>query len=218
MICWQLLDSAFPAGGFAHSGGLEAAFQWGVVVDEPGMVAWLSAQVGNLAGIAIPLVLCVHREPDRFPEIDHLADRLLAGNQVASEASRALGHGTLQAASSGFVSSSLPEWKRRARCDGLPLHQAPVHGLVTGLLGIDAATSGRSLLWQSARDGTSAAIRLGLIGPHRAQALLASLAPVIEEAWHAHRERTLDEAAANQPFLDLVASGHAGLERRLFRS
>ena len=28
---WQLMDSAFPAGAFAHSGGLEAAWQAGWV-------------------------------------------------------------------------------------------------------------------------------------------------------------------------------------------
>ena len=30
-VLWQLLDSAYPTGGFAHSGGLEAAWQHGEV-------------------------------------------------------------------------------------------------------------------------------------------------------------------------------------------
>ena len=30
-LIWQLVDSAFPAGGFAHSFGLEAAWQQGEV-------------------------------------------------------------------------------------------------------------------------------------------------------------------------------------------
>jgi hypothetical protein len=28
-LIWQLMDSAFPTGGFAHSNGFEAAFQAG---------------------------------------------------------------------------------------------------------------------------------------------------------------------------------------------
>ena len=27
-VIWQLVDSGFPSGGFAHSGGLEATMQW----------------------------------------------------------------------------------------------------------------------------------------------------------------------------------------------
>jgi urease accessory protein len=30
-LLWQLADSAFPTGGFAHSGGLEAAWQHGEI-------------------------------------------------------------------------------------------------------------------------------------------------------------------------------------------
>ena len=28
-LIWQMVDTAFPSGGFAHSAGLEAAVQWG---------------------------------------------------------------------------------------------------------------------------------------------------------------------------------------------
>ena len=34
----QLADAAFPAGGFAHSAGLEAAVQLGAVADAAGVV------------------------------------------------------------------------------------------------------------------------------------------------------------------------------------
>ena len=32
-ITWQLADSAFPAGGYAHSAGVESAMQAGVIHD-----------------------------------------------------------------------------------------------------------------------------------------------------------------------------------------
>jgi len=52
-LLWQLADSAFPSGGFAHSGGLEAAVQLGVVSDPSSLEVFLQnalLQIGN--GIA----------------------------------------------------------------------------------------------------------------------------------------------------------------------
>ena len=38
---WQLIDSAFPSGGFAHSLGLEAAYHTGEVAGERSLQQFL---------------------------------------------------------------------------------------------------------------------------------------------------------------------------------
>ncbi|MDB5296990.1 MAG: putative urease accessory protein UreF, partial [Phycisphaerales bacterium] len=44
-LLWQLVDSAFPTGGFAHSGGVEAAWQHGRLRDGDGLFAVADAAV-----------------------------------------------------------------------------------------------------------------------------------------------------------------------------
>ena len=46
---WQLVDSAFPSGGFAHSAGLEAAFQAGEVATDAELRQFLLDRSGRRA-------------------------------------------------------------------------------------------------------------------------------------------------------------------------
>ena len=86
-LLWQLADSAFPAGGFAHSGGLEAAWQQGRVAAEGSLVAYLRTSLGQTAHAAAPFALAARREPARFAEWDAGCDAFLTGH-VANRASR----------------------------------------------------------------------------------------------------------------------------------
>ena len=45
-LFWQLADSAFPTGGFAHSWGLEAAWQSGEVADVAALRRFVHARRG----------------------------------------------------------------------------------------------------------------------------------------------------------------------------
>ena len=49
-LIWQLADSAFPCGGFAHSGGLEAALAWGEVDDDPALLDFARNALQQVAG------------------------------------------------------------------------------------------------------------------------------------------------------------------------
>src|SRR5260221_11759540 len=55
-LLWQLADSAFPTGGFAHSLGLEAAWQHGEVRNRTELVSFIEAGLQQLGHAALPLV------------------------------------------------------------------------------------------------------------------------------------------------------------------
>ena len=76
-----LADSALPTGGFAHSSGLEAAFQMGLFSE-----AFLQQAVQSTMQLWTPLIRRANDEG-----IDALADVCLASNALAYEASKEQG-------------------------------------------------------------------------------------------------------------------------------
>ena len=106
----QLADSAFPAGGFAHSSGLEAAWQQGEVTAAslPRFVRDTVAQAG--CG-SLPFVLAAHDDPAALAAIDERCDAFLR-NPVANRASRVQGRAWL-----ATVARSFPQPAIRSLCD-----------------------------------------------------------------------------------------------------
>src|ERR1700694_976067 len=68
-LLWQLADSAFPTGGFAHSSGLEAAWQHGEVRNRVELNSFLEANLDQLGHAALPLVTTAHDELGRLDEL-----------------------------------------------------------------------------------------------------------------------------------------------------
>ncbi|KAJ7527523.1 hypothetical protein O6H91_16G059300 [Diphasiastrum complanatum] len=218
---WQLLDSVFPTGGFAHSLGLEAAVQTGFVHDPSTLVSFITSTLENTAALLLPFVFVSNKLPrvDCWIHIDRLLHATLT-NQVARRASCALGSALLRTATTVYV--EIQELKKMRACalnSGMVhCHHAAVFGVVTGLLAIDPLTSQRSYLFLSLRDCLSAATRLNLVGPLEAAAMQRSMSSLAERIVAKYANRPIEDAYQTAPLLDVVQGYHDNLFSRLFCS
>ena len=56
LLAWQLVDSAFPTGSFAHSGGLEAAWQSGEIPNLAALEGFAVAVLEQTGHGTLPLL------------------------------------------------------------------------------------------------------------------------------------------------------------------
>ena len=216
-LVWQLIDSAFPSGGFAHSGGLEASVQLGQVSDAAGVHAFARHSLVQCGRSALPLVAGAHREPAMVAELDRLSDVFLS-NPIANRASRAQGRALLSSVARSFPHVELSPFQARLTREGAAGHYAPLFGAILKLLGVDIIDTQRACLFIAARGVSSAAVRLGVIGAYEAQAVQAELAPHIDTLIRQCEPIAPHEIAQTAPLIDLFQSTHDRLYSRLFQS
>jgi urease accessory protein len=201
----QLADSAFPTGGFAHSGGLEAMVSAGEVADEESLRRFLRDALMQSASGACPFVDAT----GDVLAIDARCDQFLVSD-VANRASRTQGRAFLDTAARIFPHSEIADLRETMR--GSPRHHAPVFGAVARALGIERPS--QLFLHVTLRGLTSAAVRLGVVGPHRAQRLIFDLAPSLAQL-------PIPEIAGavwTSPIHELFQGTHDRLYARLFQS
>ena len=102
-VVWQLVDSAFPTGGFAHSSGLEAAWQQGEVGGRDELIALVEVSLEQLGYAGLPFVMATFDHPATLVQADTLCEAFLT-NHVANRASRAQGRAFLTAVERIFKS------------------------------------------------------------------------------------------------------------------
>jgi urease accessory protein len=216
-LVWQLIDSSFPSGGFAHSAGLEACVQHGHVTDGESAHAFARNAVAQCGRSALPLVTAAHGTRDSLTELDRLSDVFL-WNPVANRASRAQGRALLTSACQSFRNSHLAELEAQIRTEGMAGHHAPLFGRIFNILDIDIADTQRAFLFIAARGVSSAAVRLGIIGAYEAQAMQKALAPHIATILQACAGLGPYDIAQTAPLIDLFQATHDRMYSRLFQS
>lgn len=222
---WQLADSAFPTGGFAHSAGLEAAWQYGEVRNCEELASYLDASLHQLGRASLPFVIAAHSEPERVDEYDELCE-VFTTNHVANRASRMQGKAFLLAvqrifSERGVRSASALDGEsmsKRTEVRAPFSHFAPVFGANLRWLAVPAETTIRLFCFSHLRGLLAAAVRLNIVGPLESQAMQHQFAPRAEEISKNCASVTLEDIAQTSPLLDLWQGAHDRLYSRLFRS
>ena len=229
-LLWQLADSAFPTGGFAHSAGLEAAWQHGEVRNRNELMSFIEASLRQLGRAALPFVNAAHGEPDRVQEFDALCDAFTT-NHIANRASRAQGKAFLSAVRRIFdvgqvsrlsPSKNLLNDATNMETGRMPVlrfnHFACVFGSTMRQLEISRETMAQLFFFNHVRGVIAAAVRLNIVGPMEAQTLQRQLTPMAEEVLNRCESLTLDDIAQTSPLLDLWQGAQDRLYSRLFQS
>ncbi len=234
LTLWQLADSAFPTGGFAHSAGLEAAWQHGEVRERSALREWLSASLQQVARAALPLVNAAHAEPERLDEFDRLCDAFTS-NHVANRASRWQGKALLTAVERVFKVGQASRLPRKNPGAGEPLsensptgagetpvlrygHCAPVFGAAMRCLDMPRETALRLFVFNHLRSLIAAAVRLNIVGPMEGQAMQFQLTGQAEKVVDHGLSLTLEDLAQTAPLLEIWQGAQDRLYSRLFQS
>lgn len=217
LLIWQIADTAFPVGGFAHSGGLESARQAGEVPGPEALRDFVLAAIGQARFGTLPFIQGAHQGVEPVTDLDALCDAFLV-NHVANRASRALGRGLLYVAGTSFGNADLEALARDWQASDSPQHYGVVFGAVSRRLSLPLEKALRLALFVIVRDLVSSAVRLNVLGPLRAQTLLFELGPSIDRASNPEGVPSPYDACQTAPVMDVLQNAHDHLYSRLFQS
>jgi urease accessory protein len=242
-----LADARFPAGGHAHSGGLEPAATTGAVTDIRTLELFLRGRLrtAGLMTAALAAATCARcaqarNTPVPWDELDAEADARTP-SPAQRDASRRQGRALLRAARRAW-----PDWEHwppagtappgatrpgtappgATRPGTAPRGAAPHHpvviGAATAAAGGTPGEAAQNAAYQSVAGPSSAAVRLLALDPMAAAAVLARLAPEADEVARQAARPACGPLASlpfpSAPALDLLAEAHITAEVRLFES
>jgi urease accessory protein len=225
-----LLDSRAPAGAHHHSGGMEAAVMTGLVTDLDSAEDFCRTKLLTSARVSAAFAAASARlfrtergvVPARLPLLDTEYEARIPAEATRS-ASRQLGRGLSRLLRSVLCNSDLADLATAfAGCAGPAPHQPLVLGAGVALAGGDEELAARAAALGACAGPASAAVRLLGLDPFAVQAMLARLAPEVDQcaaiAAAAAAGPPCSLPADGAPALDLLADYHLMAEVRLFAS
>jgi urease accessory protein len=214
-----LADGRFPAGGYAHSGGLEEAIRVGRVRGLVGLEGFLRGRAATtgLVSAAFAAAGChtfTAGVAEQFDVLDAELDARMP-SPTLRDVSRTLGRQMRRA-----VARMRPD----TGLDGLGRapHQPLVLGAAAAVFGAKPRDAAVAALYESVTGPATASVRLLSVDPFDVHAVLGNLTGLLDElaaAAASHATSCPDELpAANAPLLDIAAEHHRRTKVRLFAS
>ncbi|QIB47161.1 urease accessory protein UreF [Streptomyces aureoverticillatus] len=216
-----LADGRFPAGGHAHSGGAEAAVKAGRITGAASLEDFCRGRLHTTGTVSAALAAAAALGLDPVA-LDEAADARTP-SAALRVAARRLGRQLLRAARVAWPALELDALARQFPKGA---HQPVVLGVAARAAGLDAEDAAYCSAYESVSGPATAVVRLLSLDPFDATAVLARLAPQLDEVARAAAEsarRAVGEGvdalpAASAPLLEVGAEGHAGWAVRLFAS
>lgn len=218
-----LADGRLPAGGHAHSGGLEAAAALEGVRDLSSLEPFLRGRAATAGMVAATFAAasCAaieHGGVSGLVELDTELDARIP-SPALRDVSRRLGRNLLRAGRAIWPQPGLDDLA--AAVDRSP-HQPVALGAVAAAAGLAPTDAASATMHDAVASPATAAVRLLGLDPLAVHAILGRLGPELDAlAAHAAevRHRPVPELPAfSSPLLDLLAEAHATWEVRLFAS
>jgi len=217
----QITDSAFPLGGFAFSSGLESAAKLGLIADLTTFRKYMENYLRQAACSEIPFVRgafeligagCRQLEP--------LYRRFNAFVTIPTmrQSSITQGRSLLLAFRTAYPDVSITDFRNWLEETKLAPHFVPTFGVCTKLAGLSINDALSGYCYMALRDQMSAAVRLGLLGPHEGQRFLRKLLSEVPGVLSAVEDLRYFQAFRTCVVLDIVQAHHSRLYARLFRS
>lgn len=215
---WQLMDSLFPVGAFAHSYGLEVYQQENRIVTMDMLMFFLNNLISSTIGMNLPFVVAgydAEQDLEEMCSINEYCDAVLSNN-VSKRASLAMGKALVRL-SSVVYAGKLP-WIQD--CVGKECHYAVLFGKIAQGLGIDRMQCLRMFTFGTVRDCLSAATRLNILGPMESARVLHVIASTLEHRLVAGIKENIDYKKVYQtsPLLEITQGRHDTLYTRIFNS
>lgn len=224
-----LADGRLPAGGYAHSAGLEQAIARGWVRTAEDIAEFLRGRIHTTGLVTASFAAAAHATSARAIEagtLDALHEDLavLDAELIARTPSPALrkagqdlGRMLLRA-----MTSIAPEATPVLSAAGRVLQQPIAYGVVAAALGLTARDAASVVLYESAAAPAVSAVKLMSIDPfatHRCLAALAGDLDALTERAASHATTApRDLPGDTAPLSDLAAELHTRHDQRLFAS
>lgn len=214
-----LADGRLPAGGYAHSGGLEPAIQAGLVRDLDDVAAFIRGRLDTTGQVAAAFAAAACQaaraaDGNRLDDLDVSLDAR-SPSPAARATSRQLGRQLLRTA------TTLRPDPRYALLGRQP-HQPLALGAACAVFDLAPYDAALAVLHETATGVAGAAVRLLSLDPVAAYAVLADLTSRIDELATVASARCdqpgAELPAAAAPLLDLYAEQHTSRTARLFAS
>ena len=215
---FQLTDSFFPTGSFAHSFGLETYIQKGTITDQEHLESFLQAilhfgiQHGDAAAVTI-----AHRS-NTIDQVIQLDQHLSAIKQPAEmrKGSVQIGKQFLQNANKIMENNLARDYHDAIQSGTCSGHHSVAYGLITAEIELHLALLG--YLHSYLVNQVSAAVRLIPLGATDGQKTIRSLQPNLLKIVELVKHAEIGDLGGFTPALDIQSMQHEQLFHRLFIS